>query len=60
MISGAPLTVVMYVNRSPGILMSTILIDEEGAEVMSLGQLMYKGTPLENRVAMLHASICAQ
>ena len=36
-----------------GILISTMLIDDEGVEVMSLRELMFKCTTLENEVELM-------
>ena len=40
--------------------MFTMLLDADCADVISLGQLLYKCTTLKNQVGMLHASIHAQ
>ena len=53
--SSAPLSA-----RSPGILLSTMLIDGEGAEVTSLGDLMFKCITLENEIEVMRAEILAQ
>ena len=45
---GSPPTAVKSADLAPGILTPTILIVDEGTEVITFGQLMYKCTTLEN------------
>ena len=59
-IAGTPPTVVTPTDCAHGIPMSTMLIDVDDTEVISLGKLMYKCAALENQVEMLRASICVQ
>ena len=56
----APSSIAPPSARSPGIFLSTMLIDGEGTEVMSIGDLMFKCTTLGNEIEAMRTEIWAQ
>ena len=46
--------------RSPGILLSTMLMNERETDVMSLGDLVFKCTMIEHEIEVLRAEMWAQ
>ena len=55
--AGTPPPMYTSINHALDIPMSTMFLDAEGADVISLGQLMHRCTALENQVEMMRASI---